>query len=79
MSTQLAMPTGYDMCTMSWAAERIGVSRRTVGRLVADGTLASVRPRAGSRESSRNWNMLWTSQVQEYAAAYKLTKGRADG
>ena len=64
---QTAIAVGTDLCTQSWAAEHIGVSLRTVQRLVAENVLQGVRPRIGSRETGRRHNLLWTDEVREYA------------
>lgn len=74
MVNQVAIPVASDWCTMAYAAEKIGVSLREVGRLVKDGRLTAQRPRVGSKESARTKTILQLDQVRAYAVAYKMTK-----
>jgi hypothetical protein len=75
---QMAMPDPADFCTVAYAAETIGCSQRYVRELIKPGgPLNFVSPRKGSRETGRWLKMLFVTEVQEYARAYKLTKQRA--
>lgn len=71
---QTALPVAGDWCTMGYAAEKIGVSLREVGRLIKDGRLDGQRPRVSSQESGRHKTILSTAQVHEYAWAFKMTR-----
>lgn len=75
---QLRFPSATDYCTQAYAAETIGVSLRTVSRLIQDGTLQAFRPLKGARESGRRHTLLATQAVRDYAHAYKLIKAGAD-
>ncbi len=68
---QMTFADPGDWCTLAYAAETIGVSLRTVARAIADGKLSARRPRVGSRETNRRHVMLYVSEVEEFAAAYK--------
>lgn len=73
---QLAFANSRDFCTIHYAAERIGVSHRTVRRLVADGTLKRMQPLLGQRETEYQHVILLVSEVEEYAAARKRVMAR---
>jgi excisionase family DNA binding protein len=68
---QTMIALGEDYCTVPWAAELAGVSLRTVRRAISNGTLATVKPRTGSRESDRTKTLLHTVQVREWHRARK--------
>jgi excisionase family DNA binding protein len=74
---QMRFPSATDYCTQAYAAEQIGVSLRTVARLIKDGDLKAFRPLKGSKESGRRHTLLDTAAVREYARAYKLVKADA--
>jgi excisionase family DNA binding protein len=71
---QLADPG--DWCTISWAAERIGCSTRTVRRLISAGTLRSFYPRKGTFEKDPQV-MLSVADVERHATARLVVAGRA--
>jgi excisionase family DNA binding protein len=71
---QLRFPSAGDYCTQAWAAEQIGVSLRTVARLIKDGKLKAFRPLKGSKESGRRHTLMDTEQVRAYAVAHKMVK-----
>lgn len=71
---QDAIPVPADFCTLTWAAEHLELSLRSVQRLVRDGKLSVFRPLVGSQESGRRHNMLMTEQVRNYRAARDLLR-----
>lgn len=74
---QLAAPDPSDFCTVAYAAEKIGCSQRYVRELCkTGGPLTSAKPRCGSRESGRSHTLLYVTAVDEFAAAYRLTRRR---
>jgi excisionase family DNA binding protein len=73
-SSQLAFADPADWCTIAYAADRIGVSERTVRRMIAERKLNGRRPRVGPRESGARHMLLYVSEVAEVAEAYKLLK-----
>lgn len=60
------------MCTLAWAAEHIGVSQRTVRRLLEAGTLRLVPLLVGRSESGRRNTALYADEVREYAKVHKV-------
>lgn len=74
-NTQLVFPSSKDFCTVAWAAELLGMSIRSVLRLVADGKLSSFSPLVGSHESGRHKRMLSADQVREYKRALSVVRG----
>lgn len=74
-NTQLAFPSSKDFCTLAWAAELLGMSHRSVAKLVADGRLKDHTPLVGSRESKRHKRMLSADEVREYKRALQVVNG----
>ncbi len=72
---QMTFPLSNDWCTVAWAAEYLDVSLRTVGRLVASGTLDSVTPLVAAGESRRHKRMLKADQVRAYKRALSVVRG----
>lgn len=64
-----------DWCTISWAAERIGCSTRTVRRLLDAKTLSSFYPRKG-RYEKYSQVMLSVTEVERHATARLVVAGR---
>lgn len=62
-----------EFCTIAWAAERLGLSVRQVGRYVVDGTLSGVTPLTGSRESKRHKRMIRVNDVERLRDARVVT------
>lgn len=66
---QLPLPNPGDWITITGAADLLGCSRRTVGRMVAGGQLHAYPPRHGLLEQPLL--LLWYPEVQEVLAARK--------
>lgn len=69
---QMTLPVGEDYCTYGWAAEHLGVSVRTVSRLVANKRLQRVKARTGPREAGNHHGYLFTAQVKSYRLALRM-------
>lgn len=77
MNEQMKFADPTDWGTIAWAAERIGVSQRSVRRFVATGQLNAKRPRIGALETGRRHVLLYVFEVEVFADAYKLVGTRA--
>jgi hypothetical protein len=74
MKTQLAMPNAADFCTLSWAANTIGVSRKTIERMIEADILHVQKPRSMNFE--RDPQLLLVIEVEEVAEARRrLARG----
>lgn len=62
-----------EYCTIAYAAERLGLSVRQVGRYVLDGTLTGITPLTGSRESQRHKRMVRVADVERLKLARSVT------
>jgi excisionase family DNA binding protein len=72
---ELTIPTvGDDYCTYGWAAEHLGVSTRTISRLVKAGKLRRLKARGGQRESGNGHGYLYTAEVKAYRLALRLVR-----
>lgn len=75
MENQMVLPDVRDWCTIDWAAERIGCHKRTILRLLAEGTLGRYSPRTG--KGHRGPVLLHSAEVERYAIAKSVVAGRA--
>lgn len=71
------IPVGDDYCTYGWAAEQLGVSTRTISRLVRAGKLKRLKARGASREAGANHGYLYTAEVKAYKIALRMVRPRA--
>lgn len=78
MNQQMMLANPNDWCTAAYAAEKIGVSLRTVYRLIKEGRLRAYVPRKGSRETGRRHTLLALEEVTTFATAHKLVNGGGD-
>jgi excisionase family DNA binding protein len=63
----LPLPNPGDWCAVAGAAQLLGVSRRTVERMIVDGRLVGYVPYGGSRRVASQ--ILWMHEVRDLAAA----------
>lgn len=75
MENQLALPNPEDWCTVGWAADKIGVSKRTVQRLMEAGALNTFYPRRGRFDRAPD-PLLCVAEVERYVAARLVLAGR---
>ena len=75
MENQMVLPDVRDWCTIDWAAERIGCHKRTIIRLMAEGTLGRYSPRVAC--GHRGPVLLASAEVERYALARDVVAGRA--
>lgn len=73
---KLPMPNPADWMTQRAAAELLGVSTRTVTRMVVDGKLSLYWPKGGQGE--KRPALFWWPEVQAYATARRITKEGVD-
>lgn len=71
---QIAIADPGDWCTYAYAAEQLGVSLRTIARMVSDGRLAGFRPLLGKHESPRHKTILYVPQLREYQRALQVVR-----
>lgn len=69
----LPLPNLEDWCSLVGAAIILGVSRRTVERMIEDGRLTGYWPWGPGQRVGRA--MLWRPQVETLADALKIVKG----
>jgi excisionase family DNA binding protein len=63
----LPLPNPEDWCSVAGAARLLGVSRRTVERMVLDGRLTGYTPYGGSHRVSAK--LLWMPEVRQLSQA----------
>lgn len=73
MTAQTALAAASDFYTVEGAAHRIGVTPRTVRRMIEAGTLTAQYPIGGPGE--RRPVLLLAQQVAEVATARQVIKG----
>lgn len=75
MNRQLSFAAAADWGTIAWAAETIGVSQRTVRRLIDAGTITGQNARKGSRETGRRHTIVSVDEVLRYRDAKRIVDG----
>lgn len=70
------MANPREWCSISWAAQTIGIDERSVRRLIEENRLHGFTPRLGAGESDRHKTMLHVPEVQRYAEARAVVSGR---